>query len=377
MFLHEMKYYILSMLRNKVLVFWLIAFPIGLGTLFHLAFSGLYDKTTKFSTIPVAVVENSADPVFDTIIDSMCSGDDPMLRSQKVAEDKALKMLESGDIKGIIYNCGTYRTLTVYGSGMDQTILKEFLDQYAAEEKMIKNAVMHDPNSAEKVISIFADEASSCREIPVTHGNTDNFIQYFYNLLAMTALYNALVGLRIAENNSPNMSVLGARKGAAPAKGITNILGSFAGSFILSTLCTCIAVSFIHFILGVDFGKRLPLVYLSAIVGGMLGISMGFMVGVLGKGGLRLKNGIVMSVCMMSCFISGLMLGEMKAFIAKFAPWFNSINPASLISDSFYCLNIYGDYRRFITKMASMLIMSAVFTLIGFIMSRRKSYASI
>ena len=46
----------------------------------------------------------------------------------------------------------------------------------------------------------------------------------------------------------------------------------------------------------------------------------------------------------------GLMMGNMKAVIAEKIPGFNNINPAAVISDSFYCLNIYEDYDRFITK---------------------------
>ena len=80
---------------------------------------------------------------------------------------------------------------------------------------------------------------------------------------------------------------------------------------------------------------------------------------------------------MISSFLSGLMIGDIKGYIAERAPWLNNINPASVISDSIHCLNIYSDYRRYTTKMVTMLIMIAVFSVIGLIFTRRKKYASI
>ena len=84
-----------------------------------------------------------------------------------------------------------------------------------------------------------------------------------------------------------------------------------------------------------------------------------------------------MSVSMTLCFLSGLMIGNIKAEIAQFAPWFNDVNPVAIISDSFYCLNLYSDYTRFTVKIVSMLIYMALFGILGIVLSRRKRYASI
>ena len=55
MFFHTMKYTLLNLLRDKGQVFWCIAFPLLLGTMFHFAFGGL-GSGESFSAIPVAVV---------------------------------------------------------------------------------------------------------------------------------------------------------------------------------------------------------------------------------------------------------------------------------------------------------------------------------
>ena len=74
---------------------------------------------------------------------------------------------------------------------------------------------------------------------------------------------------------------------------------------------------------------------------------------------------------------SGLMAGNMKAVMAKNMPWFNKVNPAAVISDSFYCLVIYDDLDRFAEKIITMLIMSAVFAVLGFALTRRRKYESL
>ena len=91
----------------------------------------------------------------------------------------------------------------------------------------------------------------------------------------------------------------------------------------------------------------------------------------------KIQNGICVGVSMFCCFCSGLMVGNMKMIIARFAPWFNKINPAALITDSLYYLNIDSDYSRWSRAMITMTVMTVVLILLGFIISRRKKYASL
>ena len=86
---------------------------------------------------------------------------------------------------------------------------------------------------------------------------------------------------------------------------------------------------------------------------------------------------MLMTTTMLLCFFSGLMMGNMKAVVAEKMPWFNEINPVAVISDSFYCLNIYEDYERYTRKMITMVVITAIFMVLGFISSRRKKYASL
>ena len=56
MFLHNLKYELLAQLRVRMFIVWLLVFPIALGFFFKMAFSGIYEKQDKFSSVPAAVV---------------------------------------------------------------------------------------------------------------------------------------------------------------------------------------------------------------------------------------------------------------------------------------------------------------------------------
>lgn len=58
MFLHNFKYTFKTLFKNKSLIFWTFAFPIILGTLFHMAFSDI-ESSEKLHTIKIAIIGDS------------------------------------------------------------------------------------------------------------------------------------------------------------------------------------------------------------------------------------------------------------------------------------------------------------------------------
>ena len=149
------------------------------------------------------------------------------------------------------------------------------------------------------------------------------------------------------------------------------------GSMIVQSICMTISVTFLRFVLRIQFGGNLGMIYLTSILGGILGLSFGFFIGSIGRFQTGAKIGICFGVSMLCCFGSGLMVGNMKGVINRHAPWVNKINPAAVITDSLYYLNIDSDYHRYIGKVITMAVLSAVLILLGFLMTRRKKYASI
>ena len=376
MFFHNFKYSLKNAFRQKEFLFWILAFPIILGTFFYVAFNSMYEKESMFNKIPVAIVENTENTAFKEVIKELSFGEDAMFDSKFTDSQTALDMLKTNDISGII-NVDSELSLTVSNDGIKQTIIKSFLDQYQIRESIIMETVNNNPQNLQSVIDAMSQEINCNESLSLSNGNMDTYIQYFYNLIAMAAFFGSISGLYIAINNQGNLSAIAARKCISPTNKLTSITASLLASFVAQVICVSIGITYILFILKVDMGDKIPMVYLSGAVGSLTGVTMGFFIGSFGRLNQNMKMAISMSVTMLSCFLSGLMLGNMKSVIEMYVPIVNRINPAALISDLFYCLNIYNDYRRYTEKFVTLLILSVVFTIGGFLLTRRKKYASL
>lgn len=376
MLLHSLKYELLTALRERSIIIWLVIFPIGLGIFMNAAFGSLYEKTTNMSALPVAIVEEQKDPVFRSVVESLEDSDEPFLKAEYTDRETAEKLLSDGDVKGIIM-IGDPIVLEVKESGIEQTILRSFTDQYTVNSSIIREIMKKDPEMAMEAGKRMADELNACHEVSLTNGNTDSFTQYFYNLIAMVAMYGSILGLQISVNNQANLSDIGARKGCSPVRKSITLTAGLISAWIIESGCMAISVTFLRFVLGVELGGSLGLVYLTALLGGIAGVSIGFMIGSFDRFKYEVKFGIAMAVSMTLCFLSGLMMGTIKHIIEKKAPIINRLNPAALISDCLYALNVDSDLHRFSVKIASLAVMTLVFSVIGLIMMRRKKYASI
>ncbi|MBR6718505.1 MAG: ABC transporter permease [Oscillospiraceae bacterium] len=376
MFLHNLKYELFSTLRVKDLIIWLILFPMFLGTVFKIAFGSIYEKVDSFSAIPCAVVEMQADPALHQVLDAVSDGADALLKVQYVSADEADALLRDDQVKGILKADGRL-SLDVTGEGLEQTMLRSFAEQYNANRAVIMECAADDPAAVPAVVESMYAEWKPVTDLPLTDGNSDYTAVYFTNLLAMVAMFGSITGLHITIQNQGNLSKLGARKCCSPTPKSVSIGASLLGSMLVQAACMAIAVSFLHFVLKVDLGSRLGMIYLTAMLGGILGLAFGFCIGSVGRFQTGTKNGICFAVSMFCCFCSGLMVGNMKSIIDRIAPWFNRINPTALITDSLYYLNIDSDYRRWSRAALTMTAMTVVLIVLGFVMSRRKKYASL
>ncbi len=404
MFLHNLKYELMVTFRVKDLILWMMIFPLILGTFFKIAFGNIYEKDTLFNSIPTAVVENEKNEIFHSITDDIEKSDNPLLKVTYMSENDAMKALENDEVKGIIYvetdkkketadtsfslfgkmmdavgvpSMDTKLSLKIKNNGIEQTILKKFTENYMAQESIIRDAIEKNPMDISSVTDVLTQEMTIQEDRPMTDGDTDPFTSYMYNLIAMVALFGSVTGLHIAAQNQANLSELGARRNCSPTPKSIALAAGLVGSCIAHAACVFLCITYETLVLGIDFGARLPFVYLGGMIGGMMGLSMGFFVGSISTWSQSTKVGITMGVSMICCFMSGLMMGDIKAIIELNCPIVNDLNPAAIISDSFYYLNVDADLSRFLIKLLSMAAYAMVFAIGGFIVTRRRRYASL
>ncbi len=95
------------------------------------------------------------------------------------------------------------------------------------------------------------------------------------------------------------------------------------------------------------------------------------------KKGEGIKIAVLVTVTMALSFMSGLMFGNIKYIVQTACPAAAYLNPASVITDTFYSLYYYDTYTRFFTNIALLLGFTIVFYLIVYFNLRRQRYESI
>lgn len=380
MFLHSFYYGMKTLFRQKVLLCWTLLFPIALSTMFYAAFSGI-GEDESLDVIPVAAVLEDDDFVLKQLLEVLGEpGEEQFLDVTYAAEDDALSLLEQKKIIGIIYG-GNPATLSVSGEmsnmQMEQSILSAFINQYNSIYDGIKNVMAENPDKVETVIRGLSKETNYNTEITYTDGTMDETVSYFFNLIAMTCLYSGMAGMLIAVANQANLSCLGERRSLSPMHKLTALSGEICASWLFQSGMTLISLCYINFVLKVDFGSQFGYAALAILAGCFFGISMGFCIGCIGRMSEGIKIGILIVITMANCFLSGLMVQNMRINVEKVCPWYNRINPAALISDSFYALAVYQSHDRYFMNLAILFAMSVCLCIAGFFMVRRKKYAAL
>ncbi len=376
------KYALLRLMRNKANLFWILVFPIVLGCFFKIAFSNI-TASESFHTIPVAVVEgdNADATAFHTMIEQLSEdSEDAMLSATFCDDKKARTLLEKGKVDGIFYTTDTVELAVnsdLSGASINQSILQSLLTQYYLNRDLIMQILTTNPGNIESLVDSIGQSVDTRKEVSLTRNNTDTYDQYFYNLIAMACLYTAMGGINLAINNSANLSSLAARKTIAPAKRAALIGTELLAIILFESLLNMVSFLFIVTVLGIHMTTHLGLAMLTILISTTFSITFGMFLGCVGSKSEGGKTGLMFAVVMPLCFLSGLMMGTMRMVVEKYAPFVNRINPAALISDSFYALNNYDTLTRYTGNILTLLLMTVLFLIISILVTRRKTYASL
>lgn len=387
MFLHEFKYELIRVLRQKEELFWVLLFPMLLGTMFHLALGNLNRATESFHTIPVAVCLESdqKNEAFQTVLDTLSQdGDTPLLKPTYADWEEAASLLKEDSVRGIFrvgenvtLYCAPNENDAAATLALEQSILETIVRQYHTNADIFTGIAQTSPEKLPELISLTQSDASYGTTLSLTPGNMDFVIQYYFNLIAMACLFTSFAGSYVAMHHQANLSALGARKCASPNSKFLSVGAQLLSCLLSQFFCVAVNVAYLVYVIKADFGTSLPMILLTAFIGCILGVCFGFFIGSIGRVSEAAKSGIMVSVSLLFCFLSGLMIDNMRMLIEDFCPLINDINPAVLISDSFLTLNIYGVSARYGSNLFALLLIAILFAVSGCLLIRRKTYASL
>ena len=381
MFWHSFKYSLKTTLRDRVQMFWSFIFIILLGTLFRSTFGNAYEKSELRYNIEVVayiedefIMENVSTIIENITVDE--AGEKKLFNITYANSMEEAETLFDESGAGLLYSEDGELKLIVKESGIDESILSSVVSQYHQIITVMKDVADKPADVQMAVMEELMMDASENVEKSISDAGMDAFGQYFFNLITMGCLMAATAGVTFTIKNQANLSDLGARKNLGGTSGFARTFGGLAAIWLVLSIVTILAFGYL-LIIGVDFGTRIPAVILTIIVGNLLGLSAGYFIGSIGKLSKGVKDSIAVLFSVFTCFLSGLMIMDMRMLIELNCPIIHDINPAIWISDAFYSLVIYDTYDRYIQNMIVMTVFSLVCLVGGVILGRRKQYASI
>lgn len=392
MFLHNFKYSLKTLLRNKALIFWTFAFPIILGTLFNLAFSDIENKET-LDIIDIAIINNEEfknDAYFTESFKALSTKSKDQLFNTKYTNlSTAKNLLKENKITGYLLFENNEVKITVNDKGYNETILRFIVDEISSQKEMLETITSKEITDSYKAGNlnvdyekIYQDTLSLINDTSPKLNNISNsnlsytMIEY-YTLLAMACLYGAIISMFITNKKLANMSSAGKRTSISPAHKRTLLLGSFLASYLVQLLGIIILYLYTIFVIKADYGNNIFLVFLLLMTGSFAGLSLGIAIATVLKSNENAKMGILISLTMFFSFLSGMMGITMKYVIDSNIPLLNKINPAAMITDGFYSLYYYDTLDRFYFNIISLLLFSVILLFISYQGLRREKYDSI
>lgn len=387
MFWHNFVYSLKTLFKSKALIFWTFVFPILLGTFFKLAFSNI-EKNEVLEVFNIAVVNNEEfkkDEFFKESLKSLSAGENKIFNVSYLDLDESKKLLDDNKITGYLLFSRDDIKINVNNSGINETVLRYVVDEINSEKTIINNVINDkisnnpDVNYGkiyEEVLNIVNND-NSVKLNNISNKNLSYTMVEFYSLIAMACLYGSMLSMYIVNYKLPDMKSVGKRIFISPISKGRTVISSLLASYVVQIIGIALLFLYTIFILNVDYGNTLYLSIVLALVGSLSGLSLGLMVATSIKANEGSKVGILISITMLCCFLSGMMGVGMKYVIDTNASFLNKINPVAMITDGFYSLYYYDTLSRYYFDLISLLIFSLILVIISILSLRRQKYDSI
>ena len=338
-----------NMYRDISFLFWSLIYPIIMAIFFYTAFNGILN--IQLENINVGISNNN--PI-EFILDEI-----EFINIEKVNYEDINTKLESEEIDGYIDND---LNLLVSKSGINQTVIKEVLDQIKQMGKL--NVPMERFDFSVNYISSRNQKA-------------DSIIVIFYSLIAMVSTYGVFPGINTVSLIQANLTNVGKRINMTPLRKNEFLLAGIIVALILNILSNVLLLIFIKYILKIDLFSEFRYSALFILIGNIFGVVLGAFIGASNKQSENVKVIISIAITLFLSFLSGMMSPEIKVMIDNKIPILGRINPIAIITNNLYKINILGitkDIREgiFVLSISCLILIS-----ISYIFVRRKTYDSI
>lgn len=370
--LRLLKYNFLQILQEKMLLFWMLAFPLVVSLLFHLAFGG-WMNTGQTELIPAAYT--GTDETFGLYLKQL---DKKVIKLKVLDEKKAVEALQNDEVQGIYYTEGEKIHLAVNASGLEESILSMLADAYSKNQQVIQEVSRSHSGNMGAVVEALGQEGHFIKEVSLTGRKFHTMEGYFFALIAMTCLYGGILGRKSMIEMQANLSALGARNSISPTSRMKLILAKMITNVLATFVCVLLVVAFMAFVSGdIHIGGEEGTVMIICLMGSAIGVAMGILIGGTGKWSEETKGMIQILLSILLTFLAGLVIGDIRYVIRENVPLLDRVNPAAVIADAFYCICIYGDKTRLFQDLLILGGMTVLLLTAAVLGARRACYDSL
>ena len=366
-------------IRQKVLIFWLLVFPIVLVSFFQLAFSNI--KTNDiFKPFAVGMVAENKNNNLSELMNDLKIDKQKLFIVQNYNLETGQKALADKKIAGlIIYHNDKDIELQLNQTDVNQMLLTTFLNNYKQKYLLVSEV-------ASKKLALLNDQAwlngiSAQKDYisnePVSEKANEQLIVIFYSAIAMTCLYGALLSSSSLETIQGNLKKAGSRLSISPLKKSKMIIADYLVGVIVCLISLTVLLLYLNYVLNISLGAQLGPIILIAVAGSSFSVAFGYVVGIFAKFNEALKIAIIMVVTMLGSFLAGMMVPSISYYIQSYAPLVNYLNPVYLITNSFYILYYYDSFTMTFFNLGILMAMAIVCLIVAIIKLRGDSYDTV
>ena len=371
-------YQVLRLLHDKILLLWVVAFPVILSCLFMAMFSNL-DESYQATPLNLGVVQDdayhAASGLDATVRTVSQEGERHLLNPTPYATaDQAQEAARKGDTVGYLDVEDGSPVLHVTqeanngSKGNTVLVLRAVLDSYTqtrAEYEVLATAgAQAGPPDTDNVLT---------QRAQVTSSTVNPQVRYYFSLMAFACGMGTAVAMTAVQGVTATSSHLGTRLTLASLPRWRILVGTLAAAWVCVLVCLLVAFAFIRLVVGVDFGPHMLLCLVAIGVSSLLSCAAGALLGT----SRQMNTGIISGIsCLLSLFTGLYGLGAQKLAdaVEYNVPLLAQANPLWQSAHSFYGLLYYDSLTPFARNCAVMMGMTCLFLGLALVRMRRMSH---
>lgn len=381
MIIHLYLYRLKILLKNRSLIFWTCLFPLIIATVYFLIFYNASEDKELFN-VPIAIQEvNETKSVGDYLSSIKSKEGISLFLVTYVSSAEGESLLLNDMVDAYISYDDNFNINSRESN--NKSLLKTYLDIYL-EKVEIKNEVK-DTLLQEKEISGILQE----KEVSgAFHDKTWNYVTYeavtnsskslyFYAVIAFACILGSNWGFKEMMDFYGDGSFIGLKIQISTMEKKYLILSNITAIMTIHFSSVLILLFYLVEVLNVIVKRNTPIMILIVFLGSFVGITIGASIFMLLQTNKRVKRAVLNTFIIVGGILSGLFYPNVNYYIIKKVPMIHYLNPASLITNTFYNLLYKEDFYKVYINLSIILSWGILLGFLALSSLRRRNYASI